>query len=47
MRMGELEMLQGCGEQRGIQGFGGEIEEMRPLGSPRHKWKYNVKKYFK
>jgi hypothetical protein len=43
MRMGELGMLRGCGEQRGILGFGWEIEGM----SHRHKWKYNIKKYFK
>ena len=31
------------GEERGIQGFGGEIEGKRPLGRPRRRWEDNIK----
>jgi hypothetical protein len=29
-------------EERCIQSFGGEAEEERPLGKPRHKWEDNI-----
>ena len=35
------------GKKRCIQGFGGEKPEgKRPLGRPRRKWEYNMKKDF-
>jgi len=35
------------GEERRIQGFGGEPEGKRPLGRPRHRWEDNIKMYLK
>jgi len=37
----------GAVEQRGIQGFGGELEGKRPRGSPRHRQEYNIKMFLK
>jgi len=31
------------GEERRIQGFGGETWGKRPLGRPRHRWEDNIK----
>jgi len=31
------------GEERRIEGFGGEIWGQDPLGRPRRKWEYNIK----
>ena len=31
------------GEERRIQGFGGEPEGKRPLGRPRRRWEDNIK----
>ena len=31
------------GEDWHIQGFGGNTEEIRPLGKPRRRWKDNIK----
>jgi len=31
------------GEERRIQGFGGEPDGKRPLGRPRRRWKDNIK----
>ena len=30
------------GEERGIQGFGGEPKEKTPLGRPRRRWDDNI-----
>jgi hypothetical protein len=35
------------GEQRCIQGFRGEPEGRRPLGSPRRRWEDNIKMDFR
>jgi hypothetical protein len=35
------------GEERHIQGFGGEPERKRPLGRPRPRWKDNIKRIFR
>jgi len=34
------------GEERCIEGFGGETEGKRPLGRTRHRWEDNIKMDF-
>jgi hypothetical protein len=36
--------VHGRGEEKCIQGFGGETEGKRPAGKPRHRRKDNIKK---